>query len=65
MNRIFPENFVLFEPKDIVSGDFYWVLKKDEILKLANLKDEVKTEEDYTIYNEISDDVWSRDEKPD
>jgi hypothetical protein len=22
--RVFPEHFVLFKPKDIVSGDFYW-----------------------------------------
>jgi tetratricopeptide (TPR) repeat protein len=30
-----PENFVLFRPKDIVSGDFYWVLEKDQFLYLA------------------------------
>jgi len=30
-----PENFVLFKPKDIVSGDFYWVHEKDETLYLA------------------------------
>jgi serine phosphatase RsbU (regulator of sigma subunit) len=24
LNRIFPEAFILFKPKDIVSGDFYW-----------------------------------------
>jgi len=24
INRAFPENFILFLPKDIVSGDFYW-----------------------------------------
>jgi hypothetical protein len=40
----------------------YWVLKKDDILRLANLKDKVKSEDDYTIYSEISDEVWSRDE---
>lgn len=39
----------------------YWVLKKDEILRLASLKDKKKSAEDYTIYNEISNDVWSRD----
>ncbi|MCW3103016.1 MAG: hypothetical protein JWO09_1456 [Bacteroidetes bacterium] len=27
--RIFPEAFVLFRPKDIVSGDFYWFAEKD------------------------------------
>lgn len=26
------ESFVLFKPKDIVSGDFYWVYRKDEIV---------------------------------
>jgi serine phosphatase RsbU (regulator of sigma subunit) len=25
-----PEHFVLFKPKDIVSGDFYWATKKNE-----------------------------------
>lgn len=25
-----PENFVLFKPKDIVSGDFYWFSKKED-----------------------------------
>lgn len=24
INTIFPENFILFQPKDVVSGDFYW-----------------------------------------
>ncbi|MFO0358520.1 MAG: SpoIIE family protein phosphatase [Sphingobacteriaceae bacterium] len=30
-----PENFVLFKPKDIVSGDFYWATKKDHLFYLA------------------------------
>ena len=25
VKQLFPENFVLYRPKDIVSGDFYWV----------------------------------------
>jgi len=29
------ENFILFKPKDIVSGDFYWGLKKDEKIIIA------------------------------
>jgi serine phosphatase RsbU (regulator of sigma subunit) len=28
-NRIFPDAFILFKPKDIVSGDFYWFAEKD------------------------------------
>lgn len=27
--RLFPESFLLFKPKDIVSGDFYWFSKID------------------------------------
>jgi serine phosphatase RsbU (regulator of sigma subunit) len=27
IKEIFPQNFVLFKPKDLVSGDFYWVGK--------------------------------------
>jgi serine phosphatase RsbU (regulator of sigma subunit) len=30
-----PEYFVLFKPKDIVSGDFYWATKKDNSFYLA------------------------------
>ncbi len=30
-----PEHFVLFKPKDIVSGDFYWSMEKDDFWYLA------------------------------
>lgn len=30
-----PEHFVLFKPKDIVSGDFYWATKKNNFFYLA------------------------------
>jgi serine phosphatase RsbU (regulator of sigma subunit) len=29
------ENFILYKPKDIVSGDFYWGLKKDDKIIVA------------------------------
>ena len=29
VKQILPESFVLYKPKDIVSGDFYWIDKKD------------------------------------
>ncbi|MEK6844713.1 MAG: tetratricopeptide repeat protein, partial [Nanoarchaeota archaeon] len=29
-NKLLPENFVFYKPKDIVSGDFYWLTEKDE-----------------------------------
>jgi ligand-binding sensor domain-containing protein/serine phosphatase RsbU (regulator of sigma subunit) len=29
INKLFPENFILNLPKDIVSGDFYWLATKD------------------------------------
>lgn len=29
VNEILPEHFILFLPRDIVSGDYYWVTKKD------------------------------------
>ncbi|MCH8317270.1 MAG: SpoIIE family protein phosphatase [Bacteroidetes bacterium] len=25
VNKVFPQSFILFKPKDIVSGDFYWI----------------------------------------
>jgi len=31
----FPSHFILFKPKDIVSGDFYWALEKQEYLYVA------------------------------
>ena len=33
-NRLLPENFVLYMPKDIVSGDFYWLNEKPEKNKI-------------------------------
>ncbi len=30
-----PEHFILFKPKDIVSGDFYWAFEKNEYWYLA------------------------------
>lgn len=29
MDTVFPNNFVLFKPKDIVSGDFYWCYEEN------------------------------------
>lgn len=29
MDKIFPEHFVLWKPRDIVSGDFYWMMQKN------------------------------------
>ncbi len=31
---ILPEHFILFRPRDIVSGDFYWMTRKDNLLVL-------------------------------
>lgn len=30
-NSIFPENFILYKPKDIVSGDFYWISTNSDL----------------------------------
>ncbi len=30
LNKLLPQSFVFFEPKDIVSGDFYWVEQDEE-----------------------------------
>ncbi|MGE0569273.1 MAG: PP2C family protein-serine/threonine phosphatase, partial [Bacteroidia bacterium] len=30
-----PNNFILYKPKDIISGDFYWATKKDNCFYLA------------------------------
>lgn len=35
MNTMLPEHFVLFRPKDIVSGDFYWLEPIDNQIALA------------------------------
>ena len=35
IKEILPEHFILFKPKDIVSGDFYWVAKVYDILVIA------------------------------
>ncbi|MDQ3046957.1 MAG: SpoIIE family protein phosphatase [Bacteroidota bacterium] len=30
-----PDSFILYKPKDIVAGDFYWMEKKDDLLLFA------------------------------
>ena len=35
INKYIPNNFILFKPKDIVSGDFYWATKKGDYFYLA------------------------------
>ncbi|OJJ22098.1 hypothetical protein BKI52_08650 [marine bacterium AO1-C] len=37
LDRILPEYFILFRPRDIVSGDFYWVEKIEERLFIVAL----------------------------
>ena len=41
----------------------YWVLKKNEILKLGNLKEIEAKADEYGIYDEMSNDVWDRDDQ--
>lgn len=31
INELFPENFVLYKPKDIISGDFYWCAQANHL----------------------------------
>lgn len=33
----FPESFVLYKPRDVVSGDFYWHYKRDERIYFATI----------------------------
>jgi serine phosphatase RsbU (regulator of sigma subunit) len=35
LKMILPEHFILFKPRDIVSGDFYWVTEKTNKIYLA------------------------------
>jgi len=42
-NETFKESFVLFRPKDIVSGDFYWATKK--VASVINEKGELENHE--------------------
>ena len=35
LNEFFPEHFILYKPKSIVSGDFYWIGKKNDTLICA------------------------------
>ncbi len=37
-NAIFPKNFTIFKPKDIVSGDFFWIFE-EEGMKMAAVVD--------------------------
>jgi ABC-type amino acid transport substrate-binding protein/serine phosphatase RsbU (regulator of sigma subunit)/ligand-binding sensor domain-containing protein len=35
ISRHLPENFILFKPRDIVSGDFYWAAENDKKIFIA------------------------------
>lgn len=35
MEQVFPDSFILYSPKDIVAGDFYWMEQKADRLILA------------------------------
>lgn len=35
MDKILPDHFVLFKPRDIVSGDFYWITQKENKIIVA------------------------------
>jgi serine phosphatase RsbU (regulator of sigma subunit) len=35
MNQALPENFVVYLPKDIVAGDFYWLEKQNNLIHVA------------------------------
>lgn len=37
----------------------YWVLKKDNILRLANQEVENEEEDAHTIYEHLADDIWA------
>ena len=35
VKQLLPDSFILFKPKDIVSGDFYWIEKKNDLVYFA------------------------------
>ena len=35
VKKLLPDAFILFKPKDIVSGDFYWIEEKDNLVYFA------------------------------
>jgi hypothetical protein len=41
----------------------YWKLKKDQILKFATQVEVEEKKEEYSVYSDLSDDVWHRHER--
>lgn len=37
IERNFPQSFILFKPRDIVSGDFYWFSEKENAIIIASI----------------------------
>ncbi len=35
LNEQFPDHFILFKPRDIVSGEFYWMTKQKELILIT------------------------------
>ena len=51
MNRLLPDHFVCYLPKDIVSGDFYWVEEKDNDLKFESVTCQIRKSKDGLYVN--------------
>lgn len=49
MNQLLPRHFVLYQPKDIVAGDFYWMQHLSPKSNAAQKSDASKTEEDLIL----------------
>ncbi|MFW6038533.1 MAG: DUF6015 family protein [Candidatus Saliniplasma sp.] len=41
----------------------YWKIKEDKIRDILSREEEEEVEEEKSIYDEVSDDVWKRDKK--
>ncbi len=37
INKVFPEHFILYRPKEIVGGDFYWLFSHDDYVFVATV----------------------------
>ena len=63
LNNYFNDNFIYYNPRDIVSGDFYWFKQNDEymIIALRKKKSEVIRVLDHDFRGHASWEDWDLD----
>jgi len=53
VTEYFPESFILYKPKDIVAGDFYWMETRNENLETNEIENEKSNPQSNQLSNQL------------